>query len=53
MFHLIDESLAVLANLVEDLVGGTLLSGVARLAGNRQGIDQGLGMMFAQVGQKL
>jgi len=53
MFYLVDQSLAVLSNLVEDLVGGAPLGRVARLAGNGQRVDQGLGVMFTQVGQKL
>ncbi len=43
----------MLSNLVEDLVGGASLGRVARLAGHGQRVDQGLGVMFAQVGQKL
>jgi hypothetical protein len=53
MFYLVDKSLAVLSNLVEDLVGGAFLGWVARLAGYGQRVDQGLGVMFTQVGQKL
>ncbi len=53
MFYLVDQSLAVLSNLVEDLVGGASLGRVARLAGHGQRVDQGLGVMFTQVGQKL
>ena len=50
---LVDEALAVLLHLGEDLVGGRLARGRAGLAGHGERIDEGLGMVLAHVGEQL
>jgi hypothetical protein len=43
------QSLAVFTDLIEDLVGCSSSGSVAGLASHREGVDQGLRMVFSKV----